>query len=163
MTRSDKPKQESTFTVVELTGDGKPATQPRLDCTPETIQQIRGDFGKVFNNASLPTKVVQSESGPGYGSQTLLRYRGDAVVETHTLGYDEGNTMNEYSYDTPSGKTYFIYTTYEDHRSDIRTEIRRYFDNGTPCRCLRREGALDEVTSFTDLPDIQFHCARVDF
>ena len=141
--------------------DSEPTTQPKLDCRPETIQQIRSDFGKVYNNSKLKTKEVESESGNEYGTFVQHRYRGEEVVEEHRTSYDVGYTLNEYTYFTQDKHVYFQYKIYEDHRDDLRTEIRRYSDNGKPCRCLRRDGATDSNTNFATLPDMQFNCSHV--
>ena len=161
--KMEKAKSESIFKIVELASkqDSDPTTQPKLDCRPETIQQIRGDFGKVYNNSSLKTKGVHSESGNEYGAFVSHRYRGEEVVEEHRTSYDVGFTLNEHTYFTQEKQVYFQYKIYEEHREGIRTEIRRYYSKGKPCRCLMREGPIDEKTNFSTLSDMQYNCSYV--
>ena len=62
-TPMSKATPQAIFTIVELASklEGVATKKPTLDCTPETIQQIRRDFGKVYNNPKLKTTTSHQE------------------------------------------------------------------------------------------------------
>ena len=65
--------------------------------------------------------------------------------------------MDEYTYYLETDQVYFKYKIFIDHREGTKIETRRYYHNGLPCRCLKREGP--EEKDFLGIPDIQYNCS----
>ena len=103
-------------------------------------------------------KDIRVESGPGWGESVKHRYRDGVVVEEHVLSYHERITANIYTYYTKDKTVYFQYKIVEDHMDEKKTQIRRYYDQGTPCRCLSRHG--DREANFMEIVDKQYDCAK---
>ena len=155
-----KASPEAIFDLVELDSETRQvATGPtKLDCRPAAIQQIRADFGKTHNNASLVQKEISVESGPGWGESVKHRYRDGVVVEEHVHSFHEAVTANIYTYYTADKAVYFQYKIIEDHKDEQKRQIRRYYDQGKPCRCLSRHG--DREANFMSIVDKQYDCAK---
>ena len=75
---------------------------------------------------------------PGFGTKETHRFRNGELAERAVLGMDEASTAELYSYFWDGGELYFEFFITEDHKEELtRTEVRKYYDAGQPCRCLR--------------------------
>ena len=156
-----KATPEAIFTIVELAKkfESTATKQPRLDCTPETIAEIRRRYGQVANNARLQTKMIDSNHDVGFGSEVQHRYRGKQIAEIKTTGWDESSTAERYEYLWDGGDLYFSYELMQDHREETMWALRKYYDREKPCRCLRRDGTFADKENFATSPDRQVSCA----
>ena len=162
----EKSKSTQQFTVVELAKklDAQVTTKPTLDCSGATIASIRKQYGGIAGSKKYPVEILDTTSSPGYFLESSQRIRDGKVIESRVQGSDESGGGDRYKYFDQNETVFFSYDIIEDYREDVRWEIRRYYQNGNPCRCLIREGntlLADQEAKAKPTPavDVQVSCS----